>query len=182
MLRGRADCQRRCAAAVPSAIPADTTTTSRLLSWHPQPRFQAVHSDRPCDGQTAGRGAHRRLVRGPAPETIEAARYALQIQRRRLTTLSVAGSCSCTTGVASHLCAASYCLRYRPAARQSESVDTSTSHIGFGCVIQSSIFGRMSVKLHRCSTRWRVGPCWRMQKALDEQGIAHEVVSGPSPR
>jgi len=35
----------------------------------------------------------------------------------------------------SHLCAPNYCLRYRPAARQSESVDTSTGHIGFRCVI-----------------------------------------------
>jgi formylglycine-generating enzyme len=34
----------------------------------------------------------------------------------------------------SHLCAASYCLRYRPAARSREEVDTSTSHIGFRCV------------------------------------------------
>jgi formylglycine-generating enzyme required for sulfatase activity len=34
----------------------------------------------------------------------------------------------------SHLCAPNYCLRYRPAARQSETVDTSTSHIGFRCV------------------------------------------------
>jgi sulfatase modifying factor 1 len=34
----------------------------------------------------------------------------------------------------SHLCAPSYCLRYRPAARQGEAVDTSTSHIGFRCV------------------------------------------------
>jgi formylglycine-generating enzyme required for sulfatase activity len=36
----------------------------------------------------------------------------------------------------SHLCAPSYCLRYRPAARQSESVDTSTSHLGFRCVLR----------------------------------------------
>ena len=34
----------------------------------------------------------------------------------------------------SHLCAPNYCLRYRPAARQGEAVDTSTSHIGFRCV------------------------------------------------
>jgi formylglycine-generating enzyme len=34
----------------------------------------------------------------------------------------------------SHLCAPSYCLRYRPAARQSETVDTSTGHLGFRCV------------------------------------------------
>jgi formylglycine-generating enzyme required for sulfatase activity len=34
----------------------------------------------------------------------------------------------------SHLCAPSYCLRYRPAVRQAEAIDTSTSHIGFRCV------------------------------------------------
>lgn len=34
----------------------------------------------------------------------------------------------------SHLCAPNYCLRYRPAARQGEAVDTSTTHIGFRCL------------------------------------------------
>ncbi len=42
-----------------------------------------------------------------------------------------------------------------------------------------SIVARMAVKLHRCSTIWKVGPCWRVQKALDEQGIDYEVVKGP---
>jgi formylglycine-generating enzyme len=37
----------------------------------------------------------------------------------------------------SHLCAPNYCLRYRPAARQGEAVDTSTSHIGFRCVSEA---------------------------------------------
>jgi formylglycine-generating enzyme len=37
----------------------------------------------------------------------------------------------------SHLCAANYCLRYRPAARQGEAVDTSTSHIGFRCIARA---------------------------------------------
>jgi formylglycine-generating enzyme required for sulfatase activity len=37
---------------------------------------------------------------------------------------------------ASHLCAPNYCLRYRPAARQGEAIDTSTSHIGFRCIIR----------------------------------------------
>ena len=36
----------------------------------------------------------------------------------------------------SHLCAPNYCLRYRPAARQGEAVDTSTGHIGFRCVLR----------------------------------------------
>jgi formylglycine-generating enzyme required for sulfatase activity len=36
----------------------------------------------------------------------------------------------------SHLCAANFCQRYRPAARHPEMIDTSTSHIGFRCVVQ----------------------------------------------
>ena len=34
----------------------------------------------------------------------------------------------------SHLCAPNYCLRYRPAARRPQMVDTGTTHIGFRCV------------------------------------------------
>ena len=37
----------------------------------------------------------------------------------------------------SHLCAPNYCRRYRPAARHAEPVDTSTSHVGFRCVVRS---------------------------------------------
>jgi formylglycine-generating enzyme required for sulfatase activity len=37
----------------------------------------------------------------------------------------------------SHLCAPNYCRRYRPAARYPEPVDTSTSHVGFRCIIRS---------------------------------------------
>lgn len=36
----------------------------------------------------------------------------------------------------SHLCAPNYCLRYRPAARQGESIDTSACHIGFRCIVR----------------------------------------------
>ena len=36
----------------------------------------------------------------------------------------------------SHLCAPSYCQRYRPAARWPQAIDTSTSHIGFRCIIR----------------------------------------------
>jgi formylglycine-generating enzyme len=38
----------------------------------------------------------------------------------------------------SHLCAPNYCLRFRPAARQGEAVDTSTTHIGFRCVVRAT--------------------------------------------
>ncbi len=40
----------------------------------------------------------------------------------------------------------------------------------------------MTVKLHRCSAMWakvNAHPCWKVQKALDEQGIEYEVVKGP---
>ena len=37
----------------------------------------------------------------------------------------------------SHLCAPNYCRRYRPAARHAEAVDTSTSHVGFRCVVRT---------------------------------------------
>ncbi|CAN5397716.1 formylglycine-generating enzyme family protein [soil metagenome] len=57
-------------------------------------------------------------------------------------------SCSCGPGTSerqadsdrlvlkggSHLCAPEYCLRYRPAARSPQSIDTATTHIGFRCV------------------------------------------------
>ena len=36
----------------------------------------------------------------------------------------------------SHLCAPNYCRRYRPAARYPQPVDTSTSHIGFRCIVR----------------------------------------------
>jgi sulfatase modifying factor 1 len=38
----------------------------------------------------------------------------------------------------SHLCAPNYCRRYRPAARHPEPVDTSTSHVGFRCVVRKA--------------------------------------------
>ena len=34
----------------------------------------------------------------------------------------------------SHLCTIQYCFRYRPAARQPQTIDTSAGHIGFRCV------------------------------------------------
>jgi glutathione S-transferase len=40
----------------------------------------------------------------------------------------------------------------------------------------------MAVKLHRCSATWLKidgHPCWRVQKALDEQGVEYEIVKGP---
>ena len=36
----------------------------------------------------------------------------------------------------SHLCAPNYCLRYRPAARQAQTVETSMAHLGFRCIVR----------------------------------------------
>jgi sulfatase modifying factor 1 len=36
----------------------------------------------------------------------------------------------------SHLCAPNYCLRYRPAARQGQAIDSSTTHLGFRCIVR----------------------------------------------
>jgi formylglycine-generating enzyme required for sulfatase activity len=36
----------------------------------------------------------------------------------------------------SHLCSPNYCQRYRPAARFPEPIDTSTSHVGFRCIVR----------------------------------------------
>ena len=43
----------------------------------------------------------------------------------------------------------------------------------------------MAIKLYRCSNIWvKLGahPCWRVQKARDEQGIDYEIVKGPLSR
>lgn len=40
----------------------------------------------------------------------------------------------------------------------------------------------MAIKLHRCSNMWvklQAHPCWRVQTALDDQGIEYEVIKGP---
>lgn len=40
----------------------------------------------------------------------------------------------------------------------------------------------MTVKLHRCPVMFAkvsAHPCWKVQKALDDQGVDYEVVKGP---
>lgn len=38
----------------------------------------------------------------------------------------------------SHLCTVQYCFRYRPAARQPQTIDTSAGHLGFRCVSRAT--------------------------------------------
>jgi glutathione S-transferase len=40
----------------------------------------------------------------------------------------------------------------------------------------------MAVKLHRCPNVWvkiDAHPCWKVQKALDREGVEYELVKGP---
>jgi len=59
----------------------------------------------------------------------------------------------------SHLCAPNYCLRYRPAARQGETIDTSTSHIGFRCITRGPGFPQIEPgsRLSSCSPASSLG-------------------------
>ena len=63
--------------------------------------------------------------RGCAPmeESYDPAQPAIRIPRRVLKG-------------GSHLCAPNYCLRYRPAARSPQMIDTGMSHIGFRCIVR----------------------------------------------
>jgi glutaredoxin len=43
----------------------------------------------------------------------------------------------------------------------------------------------VAIKLHRCPNVWlkiSPHPCWKVQKALDEQGIDYELATGPLRR
>lgn len=51
----------------------------------------------------------------------------------------------------SHLCAPNYCRRYRPAARHPQAIDTSTSHVGFRCVIRPGGSHEGSLQAHEGS-------------------------------
>jgi glutathione S-transferase len=41
----------------------------------------------------------------------------------------------------------------------------------------------VAVKLHRCSNTWvkiNAHPCWKVHKALDENGVDYEIVKHPA--
>ena len=71
------------------------------------------------------RAASRRIRAGRARGELRPASAAIRIPRKVLKG-------------GSHLCAPNYCRRYRPAARFPEPIDTSTSHVGFRCIVRPS--------------------------------------------
>jgi formylglycine-generating enzyme required for sulfatase activity len=78
--------------------------------------MEGADEDRRCCGPEPGRA-------GPFPSANLAGASGAGLERR-----VIKGG--------SHLCAPNYCLRYRPAARQFQAVDSTTSHIGFRCVFR----------------------------------------------
>jgi len=87
-------------------------TTDWYQPRHPQEALKA------CCVPVNPRGGNRDASYDPAQPTIRIPRKVLK--------------------GGSHLCAPNYCLRYRPAARFPEPIDTSTCHLGIRCVVRTS--------------------------------------------
>jgi len=84
--------------------------------WYVENRFADVA---PCCAPRDPRG-------GSPEESLDRAQPQFRVPRR-----VVKGG--------SYLCADSYCLRYRPAARRPQMVDTGMSHIGFRCAAPQGV-------------------------------------------
>ena len=83
--------------------------------WYASPRTPTPPSTPCCVPRDPRGGAEREQLR-PRPAAVPRSRAR-----------SIKGG--------SFLCADSYCLRYRPAARRPQMIDTGMSHIGFRCVM-----------------------------------------------
>ena len=72
----------------------------------------------------------------------------------------------------SHLCAPNYCRRYRPAARHPEPVDTSTSHVGFRCVMRdrARVMTAAAASVRLCA-RAELGSCSCFRRCCCVLGI-----------
>ena len=86
--------------------------------WYVQPsKLKARKPARSCCGMPDPRGGTLRDSFDPAAPTLRIGRKVLK--------------------GGSHLCAANYCQRYRPAARHAQMIDSATSHVGFRCVVRT---------------------------------------------
>jgi formylglycine-generating enzyme required for sulfatase activity len=87
------------------------------IDWYAS-RHPEDAEDKPCCVPVNPRG-------GPLEESYDSAQAQFRIPRKVIKGGSFA-------------CADSYCMRYRPAARRPEMIDTGTSHISFRCVVRPS--------------------------------------------
>jgi formylglycine-generating enzyme required for sulfatase activity len=83
--------------------------------WY-RPRHQAADPAKACCIPRSPRG-------GAVDDSFDPRQPAIRIPRKVLKG-------------GSHLCSENYCMRYRPAARYPEPIDTSTSHVGFRCIVR----------------------------------------------
>jgi formylglycine-generating enzyme required for sulfatase activity len=105
---------------------------------YPAPRHRRIQSRR-CD-LLADLPSVRVFMKGgpPAREEPLAATFASPAERLEVSArpnMMWIPDGTCRMGKP-HLCAPNYCRRYRPAARHAEAVDTSTSDLGFRCVLR----------------------------------------------
>ena len=83
----------------------------------------------------------------------------------------------------SHLCADTYCMRYRPAARRPQMIDTGSAHIGFRCVWRDGDSEPHEVRRRVMSDQilpsWKPGPT---RDAIDRVPRRRAVGAGSSTR
>ncbi|MCK9511858.1 MAG: formylglycine-generating enzyme family protein [Pigmentiphaga sp.] len=112
----------------------------------------SIRRAEPPQARTLPRGGSREATGGRSEPTAQPASQGAPscCAERNPTGGSLADSCDPALAVlvprrvikgGSHLCAPNYCRRYRPAARHAQAVDTSTSHIGFRCVVRTAGLG-----------------------------------------
>lgn len=85
--------------------------------WYAAPQGKARHKVGSCCVSENPRGGRRAESFDPATPGVRIGRKVLK--------------------GGSHLCAESYCRRYRPAARHPQAVDSATGHIGFRCALSA---------------------------------------------
>jgi formylglycine-generating enzyme len=84
--------------------------------WFAEPKAPAKKSPSACCTLDNPRGARRGESFDPAQPGMKVARKVMK--------------------GGSHLCALNHCQRYRPAARYPQALDSSTSHVGFRCIVR----------------------------------------------
>ena len=118
---------------------ADGCARTSPVTAFPRERLRRARHDRQrlgMDGRLVFGQAHRRCAEG-----VLHSRESARRRRWRAATTRAMPNVRIPRKVlkgGSHLCAPNYCRRYRPAARHAEPVDTSTSHVGFRCVVRRS--------------------------------------------
>jgi sulfatase modifying factor 1 len=103
--------------------------------------YYAVGDDRPRVDELSLQDGARRGDAAVAPTTCCAATAGLALSVANSTESTVARRSAAPGEVlprrvlkgGPHLCAPEYCLRYRPAARSPQSIESATTHVGFRC-------------------------------------------------